>query len=362
MLSILLIDDNQTLLKELEDELRAELTNDEVEIKTWVPSKDDDPSQKFQELVTDETILVVTDYDLTRQGQTGLFGSSIVGWCQQKYIPVGDFSRGNPGNLPKEPNLFELRVPTNENAAHFVASVFKGFRDIRQAIANKPSVLETRRSPAALLAELLNVRELESQFSQYAVRVGATNASILEKVMSTAPENKSPTEQDKKTLLGYIAGHLLLNAVLRYPGPILSLRALSAYIATDETDKEKLQTFFEATKYDGPFSGLEDYFWLSKVDDLLDQESSKLDEKFSASTQGELNRAILEKSLDVVLTRHDCKRCDGLAGGFLCPFTSRTVCQRSDCSIGASSWIPQGARLSRIERDFYDEWAPILGI
>jgi len=129
MLSILLIDDDPKLLDELAKQLAA-LIKDEAEIRLWVPTKDEaDPQSTFAQKIDAGTLLVVTDYDLTAQGRTGLFGASIVGWCQARAIPVGDFSRGNSGALPKEPNLFELRVPTDAaQAAVFIAGVFRALR------------------------------------------------------------------------------------------------------------------------------------------------------------------------------------------------------------------------------------------
>src|SRR5438128_2603593 len=111
--SILLIDDNEELLKQLRSELEDQLAPDGVDVRTWTPVEEDrSPEQLFWSFVDDDTFLVVTDYDLTGRGKTGLFGPSIVGWCQSKAIPVGDFSRGMARALPAEPNLFELRVPT----------------------------------------------------------------------------------------------------------------------------------------------------------------------------------------------------------------------------------------------------------
>ncbi len=119
--SLLLIDDDTALLEAQRAALDKLLGRD-VEIRTWAPERDDDPRRRFDELVDANTILVVTDYDLTTRGQTGLFGLSIVGWCQQRAIPVGDFSRGAIGNLPSEPNLFRLRVPINEEAPRFISN------------------------------------------------------------------------------------------------------------------------------------------------------------------------------------------------------------------------------------------------
>jgi hypothetical protein len=153
-----------------------------------------------------------------------------------------------------------------------------------------------------------------------------------------------------------------LNAVLRFPGPILSSRALAAYVGSGEPEELVIGDLFSEAQYSGPFSGLARYFWLSKVDEKLRELISALPQGFNAETHGEMNREALELHLGRKLTRHDCPRCAGQNGGFLCPFTRRTVCQRPDCSVGSNSWVPPGAKLCRVERDFYEEWAPILGI
>ncbi len=364
MPSILLIDDDPKLLNELVERLAALLTEAEVEIRQWVPTKDEaDARTAFNQKLDAETLLVVTDYDLTAQGRTGLFGASVVGWCQARAIPVGDFSRGNTGDLPKEPNLFELRVPTDSTAAAaFIAGVFRGFRTIRQALEASPDLLLKKRSPAAVLAEVLGVPTAESEFALYGSRLSTTSSALLDRILKTTSPSVEPEAAEKEKLLCYIVGHMLLNAVLKYPGPILSSRALIAYVGTDESEESVICNLFREAQYYGPFHDLAQYFWLSKVDDILSNLIAALPEEIDMETHGELNREAIELRLGRSLNRHSCPRCAGKNGGFLCPFSGRTVCQRPDCSVGSNSWIPAGAKLCRIERDFYEEWAPILGI
>lgn len=364
MPSILLIDDDPELLEELNEELKKCLSIDEAEIRTWVPTKETaEPRTSFNKQVDEETLLVVTDYDLTAKGRTGLFGPSIIDWCQARAVPVGDFSRANIVALPKEPNLFELRVP-NETlaAATFIAGVFRGFNKIREQLFSRADALQRKRSPAAVLADLLGVPEMESQFTLYGLRLGISNSALMEQIMKTVPDDIEPEPKQKLALLAYIVGHILLNAVLRFPGPILSSRALVAYLGCAESETTAMGELFADSSYAGPFSDLGQYFWFSKLDETLRGFTSKLSQDFTAETDGELNREAIELHLKRKLARHACPRCEGANGGFLCTFTGRTVCERSDCSIGSNSWIPQGARLCRIERSFYEEWAPILGI
>lgn len=75
--------------------------------------------------------------------------------------------------LPKDPNLFELRVPPDdERSAAFVATMFRGFRALRCGIEMVPTLLTEGRSLAAVLATLLGRPRLESQFAAYMSRLG----------------------------------------------------------------------------------------------------------------------------------------------------------------------------------------------
>jgi len=263
--SIVIIDDTTEFLRELVDALRQLLPAQEVEIREWAPSRDKaDPKAEFEARVDAGTVLVVTDYDLTGHGLTGLFGTAIVGWCQAKALPVGDYSRANVGALPQEPNLFELRIPNQAHrAAPVIAAVFRGFHRIRTEMLAKAESLREQRSPSAVLASLLAVPELESQFTLYNIR-GSAHAALVDRITSTESVDIEPTDTEKAVLLAYIVGHMLLNSVLRFPGPILSGEALCAYCASATAETETLAQFFGAAKYAGPFS---------EVDRFLDRKS-----------------------------------------------------------------------------------------
>lgn len=355
--NLLLIDDTQEHLDELEGALHGVLGPEEAEIRHWLPSPGDKPKEHFDGLVNDNTELVVTDHDLTK-GQTGLFGSTIVAWCQAKAIPVGDFSRVNRSNLPKEPNQYEIRIPDDpQRGAKFIAGAFRGFKEIRSALDANTALLGKKRSPVSVLAAILGRPTEESRFAQYGGRVGAANAALFDLVTAET----DVTEDQKRRLLSYVVGHLLLNVIMRFPGPLLSKKALTAYLAIEEAEITKVEELFVAAKYEGPFSSIEQFYWLTDVETALEKLIKKLPADTAAETPGQMNREAVEATLGLKLSRHACPRCDGLNGGFLCPFTERTVCQLANCSVASNGWIPPGARLCRIEKDFYDEWGPMLG-
>lgn len=358
--SVLLVDDVAEHLEGLADALAAPLRGHGISIRKWRPTESDgNPQQKFESLVDAETLLVVTDYDLTG-GVRGLFGLTIVGWCQKAMIPVGDFSRGNINNLPKEPNLFEFRVPPNNaEAATFITTTATGFKELRAAL-NNDGALQEKRSLASVLAAILRRPEIEVQFAQYMSRLGASNTALIQRLREFEGAAE-PSAIDKMALLNYVLGHVLFNSILKYPGPILSDHALCALLATEYSEADALSGVFAGAKYTGPFSQSKHFFWRDQVEAIADGIAVKLDEdKFD--TSAELYRAALEAHLGRALAKHKCDRCSGTLGGFICPFTARVVCIRPDCSVSASSWIPQGAQLCRVEKSFYDEWAPLLGL
>ena len=361
--SIVLVDDDREYLGEFRAALDQQLERDEAEVRTWAPSSsDDDPRRSLESLLDGGTVLVITDYNLTRQGLTGLFGSTIVSWCQDKAIPVGDFSRAHHASLPSEPDLFELRVPVEmEAATAYALTMFRGFRAIRDAMDLAVASPDAPPSPATALARMLGHPELEGQIALYMTGVAASNSALLDRIRSS-PDG--PTNADKAQLLAYVIGHVLVNGVLRYPGPILSERALCAYLATTPTEGGAVAELFTSARYVGPFSSAA-YYWRSGADAILEGiPVPTTDQAFE--TSGAYNRALAESALRRTLVRHDCPRCAGANGGYYCPFTTpssgRPVCERADCSVGSSSLLPAGADVCRIERDFFDEWAPMIGL
>lgn len=362
MNNIVLIDDKRGLLDELEEALAQILPEDVAEVRTWVPVDGADLGKEFQEIVDNETVVVITDYDLTQQGAIGFFGATVVSWCQARSIPVGDFSRGNVSKLPAVPNLFELRVPDGiDDAARYSATVYLGFKEIRNKLTGDTAELMAVRSPAEALAAVLERPYLEAQFALYMSRLGSANSSLLDRFGLELPQDQATRDSKKERLLAYIVGHVLVNGVLRYPGPILSQRALCAYVSTTESESEDIAVLFSQAQYGGPFSSNDAFFWRLEVDAVLHRAAEQVND-LKTATSGEFNRGVVEATIGRSLARHECARCGGINGGYLCPFTNRPVCDRADCSVAANSWLPAGADLCRIERDFYDEWAPLLGL
>ncbi len=358
--SLLLVDDIQANLHGLAERLRERLPD--CEIGTWQPNEEEgSPAEVFDRYVGEHTVLVVTDYDLSTTVK-GLFGLSIVGWCQSRAIPVGEYSRANLTALPHEPNLFELRVPNEEGVAvDFVANAFMGFGEMRAKVNGNPELIGEGGSLSLVLSKLLGRPQLESQFSAYMSRLDSANASLLETLKSAVEGGKKPDDEFKRRLLSYVLGHVMVNSVLKYPGPILTKEVLCAYLTTTSASFHKVRKLFENARYGGPFSEGRDLYWRDEVDRRLDDLAGELNSEDMESF-GDYNRQVIERAIGEQLVSHECARCDGRKGGFWCPFKMRAICERAECSVPGSAWIPAGAYLCRVEREFFDEWSPILGL
>lgn len=366
MSKILIIDDNADLSNELVTDVRGELLKDAAAVDYWNPTSTDGTAlYNLERVVGDDTSLVVTDYDLSLS-TAGILGDSIIRWCQRHAIPAALYTRGNVGDVPVVPDLFELKVP-RESAGRHVAELHRGFQKLREDVLNVMQQ-ETVRSPAAVLAFVLGQPELEHEFAQYAVRLGGSSGALTTRVQKTAPADADPSAPEKAEIgqvMSYLLGHLMVNAVLRYPGPLLSVDAVCGYIGTSTDESGELGALFAEALYNGPFAGLDKYYWRHQIDLVLERIPSKdLDAALADDLDVglyTLRRLAVERILNRKLKAHACLRCSGQNGGFYCPFTTRPVCERGDCSTASNSWLPPGAHLCRIEMDFFEEWAPLLG-
>jgi hypothetical protein len=118
-----------------------------------------------------------------------------------------------------------------------------------------------------------------------------------------------------------------------------------------------MRLFGEAA-YDGPFSDPGAYFQRRLVDRQIDSLAGDFGDEPDEPDQ--YTRLVVERALGSVQP-HGCSRCGGTRGGYWCPFTRRAVCNRSDCSVASNAWIPHGATLCRVEHDYFEELAPLLG-
>ena len=355
---ILLIEDNQNILNQIADGVQSHLKSNKITVERYSPdSSHNNPIEVISELLKKGPILVVTDYDLTENGVKGLLGPTIVDLCQKSLIPVCEYSR-HKEIFPDSSNLFNIYLLSDiEETSHKIASICSGFKKIKDYFNNVQN--EESLSYATALADLLDRDYLYYEFSKYIESYNKVNQSIIQKVK----ENQSIEENSKimNEIFGYVIGHVLLNTILRYPGPIISEKVLCAYVATCRKDSTKLEKIFEKAKYIGPFNEIEKYYWLEDVDKILEDTYQSMDNSLEIDQIGEFNHALIQQ-IESTIRHHDCERCNGKFGGYYCPFTDKTVCDNQDCSIVSDRWLPNGANLCRIHRSYYDGWEPLFQI
>lgn len=349
--AVLVVDDEAHRLQQLADAIRLELGSD-AGVKEWLPAANEDPLERFDSMVSDNVWLIATDQDLTKSG-LGLLGSSVTAWAQDRFLPVCNFSRQARRLLPRERNFFELRVPRDLDElgrARYIARIFRGFADLRAFVA----AFDDPRPTAELLAGAMGLPELQDDLAPFLTSVGSASSSFKQALVADGElDGQSLTD-----FLTFLLGHVIVNAVLEFPGPILPARALTAYCAVDQSASQALAELFSGAAYRGPFGGPSEYFVRSRVDARVDEIAGAPVNELSEVDQ--YNRAAVEAAIGE-LARHGCTRCYGDRGGLWCPFTERAVCNRTDCSVASSAWIPRGATLCRIEKDHYDMWSPLLG-
>lgn len=348
---VLVIDDEQDRLAPLVDSV-TDMLDETVEVRAWQPNKDEDPLSRFESEVKRGLAMIVTDDDLTKSG-LGLLGSSVTNWAQDKFIPVCNFSRKPQRRLPRERNFFELRVPAEPDEAaraHYISRIYRGFEQVRQSISS----IDDSRPTAQLLAGAMGIPQLEDDVAPFLTSVASANSSF----MQTVVRDPQLAEDDRVSLLSFILGHVIVNAVLEFPGPILSRGTLAAYCAVSPNMADQLADLMQHAAYKGPFSATGLYFQRRLVDREIDRLADNIDD--TPGEPDEYNRAVIEHALGLV-EPHGCDRCDGTRGGYWCPFTRRAVCNRADCSVTSDAWIPRGATLCRVEHDYFEELAPLLG-
>lgn len=349
---LLLIDDDDGQLDQLRGSIAERLADEPITIDVWRPSFDDDVRERLIKELVPRPTLVVTDHDLTANGAAGLFGGTVISWCRANAIPVGDYSRKLSEDL-EEPDMFEFRFdPSATKAAEQIADLFLGFRQLDTLLAGQAEGGADSWSQS--LAAALGRPQSASSFSLYSVRAGASHVDAIGRL------EQSVGEADARRLLQvYVVGHLLRNGILRYAGPIMSEKVLCSYLAVQDANVDKVSELFEDARYAGPFGARERFFWQEDIDDLLVDlaEHAKIEGDVG---EDEFRRAVMEHHLEP--GNHQCPRCSGVRGGFRCPYTDRTTCDRADCSVSSTSWVPQGAFLTRVEKDYYERWAPLLGL
>lgn len=346
---VLLIDDNPEQLKYYADGIVE--ADDEVIVERIRPK-----GKRFMQDLAARlpgATLVATDKDLT-PALAGLTGAAVVEMCEEQVIPVVRYSKQPEARNLRQASVFEMRLgDDSDRHPERIAALARGFADVRARVTAASEVLKSR-GPGEVLALVLKRPELELTFARYASRLMTAPGAVAQRALQLEPTNDLDGRLD---LLTYVVGHLLVNAVLAFPGPLLPLETLAGYFATTPSECHAAREVLQSARYQGPFDRLDEYYWR----DLLDQWCERDENPERPDDDGQARRSVLEAALHRPVVRHGCARCGGENGGYWCPFKKRPVCLREDCSTDEDSWIPAGASMCRTERDFFDIWKSMVG-
>ena len=332
---LMLVDDEVEPLEALQKELLVAFAGRDAEIRVWIPQPQDKTQDKYQEIVQARPDFVVTDEDLSVGGPAGLEGASVVSACKAEAIPVGNFTRQPDEELP-EPRFYDFRFPDEAPAkARYIADFLFGTFDLGRMIRADPS-LHNGEGPAAVLATLMGRPEMAPYFSLYASKDGASN------VLPGRLARIYGKEEAKNLLAISLLSHMTYNAIMRYPGPIIDAVALCAYLAIGFQDYEGVKKFFEDSAYGGPFTSSGRHYWHPDVEKTLLTLSEEMDLPDDLSDDV-FRRGVIARLIGREPARHACKRCGGVNGGYICPYTRVTVCTRRDCSAATSDFVPTGS-------------------
>jgi len=313
--------------------------------------------------------LIVVDHDLSNLKNPAISESSITAAAHTLAIPVCRYHRRPTGSSLRIDALWELNarvysidldVPTetDEKSNRFgreVLNILKGFKQIERGYQELDEPIRKKGAPC-VLSHLLGKPKLEDFFAAYSEGISFLNdVLIVRKLMEKssheeAGQTSEPEPDDLNRRIPYMLGYWLYNFILRFPGLILNENAAASYLDIDTEDfqKEEVLRCFDEARYKGPFSDFQGYWWRPMLDDLLIEHGGR-DEILQAEG---LDPQSIARAKSHVSRKPPA--------GYYDIFSDLPISKED--SIGSLSWIPSGADLARVDRNLYEEIAPILGI
>ena len=274
--TILVIDDMEERLEELTEAIKN-LADGRVAVIGWKPAEEENALDKLEAFKQEGISLVITDFDLTH-GLRGLYGDSVVAWCQRELIPVGEYSRRFPAKLPGTPKLLEHDFSADaEVTAGSALNVCLGFDALLKTInERRVGINLPEQELDAVLATALGRSDLKPELGTYLSSAGRTISEVFARKNRISGHEEQAHESSRNVLDTYVIGHVLRNSVMKFPGPLLSESALCSFCACSDDESIALADFFSACAYEGPFSSdRTQYFWSDLCEALIEEESQK---------------------------------------------------------------------------------------
>nr|WP_315489934.1 hypothetical protein [uncultured Rhodoferax sp.] len=310
---------------------------------------------------------VILDSDLSGYGN-GISKETLLAVFRAMGIPVCRYSkrtRGTTSELLKHfatlasEGAASILVPSefmnggkseyteeHDDLVVWLEAVFNGFSRIHTRYDElSPQTADTRLSPPALLAKILDNPSLELDFLGY----GGANLFFfgdrlteLSDTEETA-EHEQPAQGNGATKLGY----WLHNYIISFPGPILNVAAAAAFMGV-KSGTLNIESFAKAMapeRYDGPFGGCQPLFLRERLEETL------IDEGVSGVQLLKARGVTAEPIYEAEPTR----------SGVYCIATNTSI--ETEDGVGPIDFIPGGASdLCRVSRKTYQRWIPWLNL
>lgn len=294
-------------------------------------------------------VLVVADRDLSKSQDAnfgGLSVNSVAAACRRLAIPICSYARQSELNEDftwreqwEEGHIF---LSLSEGVAPLARKATNAARGFAQITAMLSEInVKAKKSPAKLLAALLQKPEYSDKIALYAVGDQNRLPEILAKV-------KHSTDRVKR--MSHFLGYWLWESLLRYPGLFVNEVAAASHlnIETDSFRRADVREIFEQAIYQGPFADDDNpKWWRGVLDDMVSSENH---------ADG---LELVQKKVDPKIDRSHCCVDPSIPAGYYCIISHEPVSLEN--SKGGLSWFPRGADLTRVSTPLFEEYGPWLG-
>jgi CheY-like chemotaxis protein len=331
----------------------------DVRLAGWKPEEDESVEEQLakhlrSQIEQHQVDLVLLDTDLSR-GRSLQPHSSYKAALRELGMPVCRYQKG--GTEPPLARLQQLQRTVRDGASAIwipksyvsgdrtsglvsrLIAVSNGFKDILAALKSNPQLLESRHSPADVLANVLGDADLSYEFLGYA----AQNLIFFAEPEEDVRAQEISEERRYATQLGY----WLYNYIITFSGPILTASAAAAYLNVHPDElyaKPEFHALIGRAQYNGPFDQVEPYYWRSHLITLLNESNGDI--------------AMHDAIAGVPLRRVDSNNMGDPA--YVCMISGEPITQAQAAT--SPDWVPSGASEAKIAEDVLDELGPLAGI
>lgn len=216
----------------------------------------------------------------------------------------------------------------------WLKGVSTGFQLLREELERRPELLSNPLGPAGILARLLKRAGLHPDLLGYT----APNFFFF------GSDGGKPGQDIRAYATGL--GYWLVNYVLAFPGPILHRAAAAAYlnVTVEMMARQDVQKLIFAATYEGPFAALGGgHYWSDDLAKLVEEWGGDI-AKAPGLDGGQLVRV----------------NANPRGQAFYCMVTQKPISE--DDAAPSPDWIPPGANLARISREYLEQLGPMLSI